>query len=1101
MNPSLRALIRLNLLVAAGYALLGALALRIAIEPGVTSPIFPSAGLALASMLIYGRTALPGLYLGTVLVQLIAGANPEVSYQPLLVFGIPLGVCLQAMFGASLARRLKAYPSALDDARSVTLFICIVTPLSCLISASFATLLFSLSALDAHADIYNWINWWAGDTLGILIMTPICLSVLAQPASQWEERRRFICLPLLFSALIMTAALMLVRQREEIRVQTEFLRDTEHVSSTLQASLQAKIDILLALKGHVHLHQDLSAADWQKLTLPWLERYPGIINLTWNPRIPGDELEAFQTRRRNAGHADYRVMDRDLAGNLIPARTADEYFPIALIEPVAGNEKVLGLNPAGYPRGAMPIEVARSTGRPAASDPIVLVQGPRKQPGVIIYQPVFAAAQEQVAGMITMALRMEDVVSIAREQLGKAIIDLCLADRSATPSLQRLAGPDDCAEPGWDETGLARMRQLSFADREWQIILRSQTPYSGATRSWVSSSALAAALIITGLLSAFLLMTSGRARRTSETVALRTAELARASTRLRDQQALLAQAQRIARMGSWEVTPGNPALNCSEEFLRLFGLRDETQLEQPELLKHLIPEDRPRFEAALNEACNSPSSQTLDCRILDPSGVEQILHFHVESEWFMGRLMRIFGTAQNVTESRQAEAHIQHLARFDTLTGLPNRTYWLEQARLALTGARRHGDQAAVLFLDLDHFKTINDSLGHPVGDKLLASVAQRLRQCLRAEDILARQGGDEFVLLLPRMQAIEEITAVATKLVNSLAAPLMIDEHELSVSVSIGIAHFPSDGNDIDTLLKHADVAMYSAKQAGRSNYQFFVPEMNQRAMQRLQLENALRRAIDRGELVLHYQPQLDLASGRIDGCEALVRWHQPERGMVPPIEFIPLAEESGLILPLGDWVMREACAQQVRWATEGFPLIMAINIAALQFQQADFVPRVRRILEETGANPRYIELEITEGALLASTDELVERLEQLRNMGLSLALDDFGTGYSCLAYLKRLPIERLKIDRSFIKDLPGDLEDAAIASATLSMARDLGMSVVAEGVESETQRTWLRERDCRSIQGYLVSKPMDVASFSLWLIREADAALGTTQGRAGGT
>ncbi|MDO6385920.1 EAL domain-containing protein [Uliginosibacterium sp. 31-12] len=1083
MNARLTETLRLNLLLAAASAGLGALALRVAIDPGITTPIFPGTGIALAALLLFGLRVLPGLYLGMLCVQL--ATSLKFGFNPLLLLGLPASVCLQALFGQWLARSLKAYPSALDETREVALFVGIVAPIGCLPSATLATLLLQVGTQDAgHADFFNWANWWIGDTLGVLIFTPICFTLLGRPASHWEGRRRTLGIPLLLATLVIAGALMLVRQREEIRLQSEFLRDAESVASVLHSRLQAKLDMLLALERHLSLNETpLTPRDWQRLTHAWLNRYPGIVNLTWNPRIRLADLANFERAQQRAGRSGFRVMDRDLAGHLKPAEPADEYFPITLIEPLAGNEKVLGLNPAGYARGAIPIGVSRSTGRPAASDPITLVQGDRSQPGVIVYQPVFSDDTLNLRGMVTLAMRMEDIVALAREQIISPHISLCLADRSAEPSSQRLAGPADCARPDWADSGRILIRSIGFADREWQIILRSEAHFSSASRSWASGAAIGSALVFSALLSAFLLLTSGRARRTAELVAQRTAELARASTRLRDQQALLAQAQRIARMGSWELTPGGGTLHCSEEFLRLLELPGSTRVQREDLLLRLIPDDRSHLDMALEEAARNGSSQALDCRMADQNGVEQILHFQVESEWFMGRLMRVYGTAQNVTSARQAEAHIQYLARFDALTGLPNRNYWLEQARAVLAGAHRHSDQAAVLFLDLDHFKTINDSLGHQVGDELLATVAQRLRQCLRAEDLLARQGGDEFVLLLPRLSHIEEITAVAGKLVRSLAAPLQIDGHELSVSASIGIAHYPSDAEDIDTLLKHADVAMYSAKQSGRNNYQFFVPEMNQRAMQRLQLETALRRAIERGEMVLHYQPQMELETARIDGCEALVRWQHPERGMVPPIEFIPLAEESGLILPLGDWVLREACAQQARWARAGMPLAMAINIAALQFQQADFVPRLRQILEETGADPRYIELEITEGALLASTDELVERLDALCAMGLSLALDDFGTGYSCLAYLKRLPIQRLKIDRSFIKDLPGDLEDAAIAAATLSMARDLGMRVVAEGVENPAQRDYLMARGCHAIQGYLIGKPQPAAAFEAWL------------------
>ena len=431
-----------------------------------------------------------------------------------------------------------------------------------------------------------------------------------------------------------------------------------------------------------------------------------------------------------------------------------------------------------------------------------------------------------------------------------------------------------------------------------------------------------------------------------------------------------------------------------------------------------------------------------------------------------------------------SHARIEVLAQRDSLTGLPNRSLASERLGFLLQQARRSGGMVAVMFLDLDNFKTINDSLGHPIGDRLLATVARRLAACMRREDRLARLGGDEFVALLSRLDHAEDAANVARKMLAVLGEPMRIDEHELRPTVSIGIAAYPEDGKSIDVLLKHADTAMYGAKAAGRNNYQFFVPEMNLRATERLQLESALRRAVGNQELSLHYQPQIDTFSGRAVGCEALLRWHHPERGMIPPARFIPIAEDSGLIVTIGQWVLREACRQQVVWAGQGLgKLMVAVNVSALQFQRDDFASTVEAIFAETGADPNYIELEITESALMNPGSALTERLDKLVALGVTLALDDFGTGYSCLAYLKRLPLERIKIDQSFVADLPGDPEDAAVVSAALSLARDLGMEVVAEGVETEMQRAFLAERNCRVMQGYLFSKALDAASFAQWV------------------
>ncbi|MBS1209192.1 MAG: diguanylate cyclase [Proteobacteria bacterium] len=1071
------------------YAAGGALALLVALPPGYVSPLYPPAGIALAAVLVYGWRMSASIYVGTCLVHVLSYLHTGISdlISPVTVALSALGPPLQALFGAWLLRRLKVWPGGLDSVRSVVLFVGIATPLSCLISPTAA----GLAPLAEHASDFaltasSWSSWWAGDTLGILLFAPISLALIGLPIQEWRGRRRSVAFPLLISTLVLGIALTFVRQREETRIATDFQRDAEHLASSLETRLAAQTDMLMTMEHFVSVSRALTREDWKSIASPWLERYPGTKNLTWNPLVTRASRAAFESHQRADGQPDFRIRYRDVAGNLLPAEDTAEHLPITFVEPLAGNEKALGVDVLSLAPSAQAIRLSRETGRAAATEAIRLVQTPDSPQSVVVYQAIFERDGDPTSplrGVTSMAMQMDNIVRFARERLQNDGLELCIADRSNAPERQRIYGAVGCSQPDWLKGHLFQTHQVGFADREWQFLLRARDSYSTSARSWASSAALLTALCFSAMLSGFLLLITGRTRRIEVQVTQRTAELASATAQLRDQKASLAQAQRIARMGSWEIASGTSHLQCSDEFRRLLHLPASGRILLSDVLTRLSLNDHDHLNEAIKAACRGPESFALDCHIPDDDERTQILHFQIESEWMMGRLLRVHGTAQNVTDIREAAAHIQHLARFDTLTGLPNRTYWQELAHTALGTARRHHDQAAVLFLDLDHFKTINDSLGHTVGDELLACVASRLKQCLRGEDVLARQGGDEFVLLLPRLQHFEEVSAVASKLVKSLAEPIKLEKHELSISVSVGIAYFPGDGDDIDTLLKHADVAMYSAKQTGRNNFQFFVPEMNQRAMLRLKMESALRRGIERGELILHYQPQMVLADGHIEGVEALVRWQHPEQGMVPPVQFIPLAEETGLILPLGDWVMREACAQQARWAAAGIPLTMAINISALQFQQADFPQRVGRIIAETGADPHRIELEITESALLDSTEDLVERLERVRALGVTLALDDFGTGYSCLAYLKRLPIERLKIDRSFVKDLPGDAEDAAIASATLSMARDLGMDVVAEGVENAAQHDYLLARRCRSIQGYFVCKPLPAAELGEWL------------------
>jgi len=429
----------------------------------------------------------------------------------------------------------------------------------------------------------------------------------------------------------------------------------------------------------------------------------------------------------------------------------------------------------------------------------------------------------------------------------------------------------------------------------------------------------------------------------------------------------------------------------------------------------------------------------------------------------------------DMTEHKRAEERIRYLANHDGLTGLPNRTLLHDRIRQALAQASRHRTQVALLFVDLDRFKVINDTLGHAIGDRLLETVSTRLLACMREEDTVARHGGDEFVVVLPNVAQPQDAAHAAQKIVDTLSAPYLLQDRELYVTPSIGIGVYPSDGEDVQVLVKNAEAAMYHAKEAGGSTYQFYAAEMNAHAHERLDLENDLRRALKRGELLLHYQAQVETDTGRITGMEALIRWRHPERGLVSPAAFIPVAEETGLIIPIGEWVLRQACMQTKAWQEAGHPgLRMAVNLSGRQFLHGDLLQTVSGILQETGVDPHTLELELTESMLMQHTEETIATLEELSLLGVQLAIDDFGTGYSSLSYLKRFPVHRLKIDQSFVRDITTDPGDAAIADAIIAMAHSLSLGVIAEGVETAEQLEFLHSHRCEEVQGYHFSRPL---------------------------
>ena len=439
---------------------------------------------------------------------------------------------------------------------------------------------------------------------------------------------------------------------------------------------------------------------------------------------------------------------------------------------------------------------------------------------------------------------------------------------------------------------------------------------------------------------------------------------------------------------------------------------------------------------------------------------------------------------RDVSAARAMSLQMTHAAEHDFLTGLPNRMLLNDRIAQAIVGAKRHATQVAVLFLDLDGFKHINDSLGHSVGDKLLQSISRRLVDCGRASDTVSRQGGDEFVVLLSEVHRSEDAAIAASRMLTAVGEAHLVDEHELHITTSIGVSVFPDDGEDAETLIKNADTAMYQAKENGRESYQYFKPAMNARAVERQSIEQSLRRALERNELSLHYQPKIDFKTGAIAGAEALVRWTHPTRGSVSPAQFIPVAEECGLILSIGRWVLQQACEQARAWLKAGLPFAsMAVNVSAKEFRGESFLKQLREVLDETGLAPSLLELELTESVLMKHAESAASILRTVRESGVQVAVDDFGTGYSSLSYLRKFPIDALKIDQSFVGRIGKTDDDASIVTAVIGMARSLKLRVVAEGVETLEQSIFLQAHACDEAQGYYFSRPVPAEQFATLL------------------
>lgn len=559
-------------------------------------------------------------------------------------------------------------------------------------------------------------------------------------------------------------------------------------------------------------------------------------------------------------------------------------------------------------------------------------------------------------------------------------------------------------------------------------------------------------------------------------------------------EARLELAQRIAKVGNWEWNPSTGRFRVSPELCQLLDIHSDDFGGTKEAFLNLVHEhDRTSLDLALTSLVEKQTPCDIDHRIILPNGIEVTINLQAEAVFDdQLKAFTILGMAKDISERKRAEREIHQLAYYDSLTGLPNRVLFKDRVTQAIAHATRYQSLLAVLFLDLDRFKMINDTLGHTSGDHLLKQVAERLAESVRHSDSvgrsneeeeayeMARLGGDEFTILLTNIRDAQDARKIARRMLESLARPFALEGHEVSITASVGIAIFPTDGDSLDQLLKNSDTAMYQAKEQGRNNAQFYSATMNSQAEERLTLENDLRKALERQELIVHYQPQVDIRTNRIIGAEALVRWRHPLRGILLPSAFFAVANETGMIRQVDEAVLQIACRESTSWQNAGHaPIRLSVNLSHSFFHGTSLTSAVSRTLQETQLPPEYLELELTESIVLHHVESSITMLRELRTMGIRLAIDDFGTGYSSLSHLQQFPINRLKIDQSFVQDLTGNPTNALITSAIISLAHSLNLKVLVEGVETEEQLTILRKQGCDEAQGYLLGRPMSGEEF----------------------
>jgi diguanylate cyclase (GGDEF)-like protein/PAS domain S-box-containing protein len=1059
-----------NLVIVLVYMAEHVLSKGLDLPPGYATPLFPPAGVGLALAVLAGWRVLPGVAVGALLLHLPGiWLGPEVPARDAWIanIAVTLGSVLQAWLGARQFRRW-IHP-ALDSARDISRFL-LLAPAVCLVSATVTVpTLYQLGLVPEAERVGSWLSWWAGDTVGVLLAAPLCWIVTAPPRSLWRRRARPVALPLLLAAAAVVATYEQAVRWENDQHLATFRLKAQQVADLIQAEFNEHhrfVDTFARALGDIE--SELSDDKFQRIASGYVAGRPELQGVAWAVRVPGPRRAAFEAWARAHVDPGFEVRDIGPDGRMRPAALRDQYFALLYTAPPS-NEVVLGLDFLGEPVRAAAVRQVLRSGGTAATAPLRLVATGHN--GIVLFRGV--GDLDQPDGMLTVVVDAAALVRRAAERTGFSDFHFDFADVTAPGAALPLAGD------GWPRSVHDPYRvKLGFAGRSYLLRFAPGRGFYGQQNGWASWTVLTAGLLMTGLLGALMLLTSGERARIEALVADRT-------SRLRDREARLQAILDNAADAIVTIDADGVLVSANAATARLFGYpsahlaglplavlvppgSDETVCRMLTRLAHAAPDQR-ELHGLHAQGERFPLSISV-ARVLLPTEHLYVCILH------------------DLTEQYRSQERIYRLAHHDSLTGLENRFALGIRLEQQLAQARRSGESVAVLFIDLDHFKKINDSHGHAAGDQLLIGAAHRMRDLLRDVDTLGRLGGDEFVIVLGGPLTPDSVSAVAVRLVQSLSQPYHLNEGTVHSGASVGVALYPSDGEDATTLLRHADTAMYAAKREGRGNFQFFSPAMNAATHEHLLLEARMWMALEQNGFELHLQAQVQLDTGRVIGAEVLLRWHDKELGTVEPSRFIPVAEECGLILPLGDWVLGRAMQLLAEWQRDGLAgLRLAVNLSARQFTGGALLARLDQLLAQYRINPACLELEITETAAMRDPENTRQLLRQLRARGFKLAIDDFGTGYSSLAYLKLFAIDRIKIDRGFVKDIETNPNDASIVAATIGLAHSLGLGVVAEGVETNAQWGFLREKRGDEAQGFLFARPMPAAQFREFIKEQA--------------
>ncbi len=1094
--------------VAVGIFVAAKLSQHLTSPPSNASPVWPGAGIALAVTLLYGRRALIGVFIGVVAFefQLFAatGAMHALDNGLVLAPGLALGAVLQAWFGAELIRRFVGPQPRLVGDVEILRFQLLGGPLACTVSATVGMLVLWRLEIVGTANLpVSWLTWWVGDTIGVVVFAPLVLIFFKHKDPLWHHRKVTVALPMLLLLLTAVAFYTYAHRKENEETRLRFGEQTHAIHNALRREFQIHLEVVDFLKGLFDTGIEISSDEFRIFARSALHRNAGIQALEWIPRIGQAQREAFE--RQLPGGGPIRRLAAE--GGLRQAEARPEYYAIQYIEPPADNATAFGFDVTSNPRAEEALFRARDTGTAAATGALKLVQETENEIGVVIYNPVYRGEsppadlerrRQRIIGVVAAVFRMQSLMRTAMPSIGRGEIAIRLSDITENKTPRVLYESHGADAVGWTKQ-LSESHPFDMAGRRWLLEFSATPEYLAAHTTWAVWVVLTGGLMITALLGTGLLTLTGRTLRTEEKVIERTAELRAEVEQRRSAETQLRLVLDGAKLGFWDRDFQSGHYWVNDRWLEMLGLeRSDLENDGCDWTARMHPDDKVRTLAVIEKSLRHDAGETVEFRMRHKDGHWvwiQSAGAVVSRDPDSGDPLRLCGIHQDITERMLQEEHILRQAHYDSLTELPNRFLALDRLSQLLNEARRNRERVAVLFLDLDDFKKINDTLGHDTGDKLLKQAAARLQSAVRGGDTVGRLGGDEFIVLLGGLDNAADARPVAENLLGQFSEAFRIDNRELVLTASIGISVYPEDGDNPSELLRNSDSAMYHSKEQGRNTYSYFTDEMNRGVSRRLQIEEQLHGALGRDEFHVCYQPKVEIGSGRIVGAEALLRWNNPALGEVSPMEFIPIAEQSGLIVPIGRFVLSEALGHAAQWGKgTADDFTMAVNLSPRQFRDPNLLSFVEESIAAAGIEAASLELEITEGVLMSGHAAIDDTLAALNDFGVRIAMDDFGTGYSSLSYLRSYPFDVLKIDREFVSDLTHDATDRELVNAAIAMAHGLGLKVVAEGVETAEQNAFLAAQSCDYGQGWLFGKPVPAGEMAelLETARQGDNALG---------